>query len=236
MLHYNAPHWFAKIWRYMSESRFRSLVENHAIFLARADKFDDALEGMLSAKNQSARKYVYDDNAALRYKGRRLAREFELMKARTFVSCWRVDEKEHARCWLEYPKQPDAVAIQTNYLQLSRMAACYFCAAVEYVNHPVTWIPEGNSVYPFIHKDQKYEWEKEFRIVEQRLPREQFQEGSLRRCVAEASFGRILPIDLRKVVLQIVVSPLASDACADRVRALANQHGLAGRLRPSGLG
>lgn len=235
-VHHNPPPYFAKLWRYLPMRHFENLVIQRGLFLARADAFEDKLEGTLSIKNQTARGHVYSSDERLRNVGQTLALEFKRMKSWTFVSCWRVDEDENLRSWVEYPKEPDAVAVQTNYLEISRIAACYPCASVEYVEHESTWIPEGNSVFPFFHKDKDHEWEKEFRIIDQRFPTSGRKDDTSHDCSAEPSYrGRILRADLTKLIQQVVISPNASLQCERRVRELAHEQGLVQRIRRSDL-
>jgi hypothetical protein len=39
-----------RIWRYMTYERFKSLIQNEALFFCRADKFDDKWEGVFPIK------------------------------------------------------------------------------------------------------------------------------------------------------------------------------------------
>jgi hypothetical protein len=233
-IHHKAPGYHAKLWRYMRREQFERMLEERGILLWRANSFSDQLEGTLSPANLSKRPYVYRDNPVMEQAYWNLVCELGHMKQWTYVSCWRVDEEEHARSWREYPKSADAVALQTTYQLIARKTGCIFCACVEYVEHGSTWIVEGNSLMPFIHKDKQYDWEKEFRIIIQRFPRTRRGTEIIYDCAEQnPSCGLVLGVDLSQLIERIVISPTASLEAEGAIRSLVEQHALTSRVERS---
>lgn len=224
----------ARLWRYMSVNRFEDMMRNGGLFLARADMFSDKLEGTLSRANLEKRQRVYRENPLMANAYARLVSSLYDIRRWTYVSCWRVDEEESPRAWKEYAKFPEGVAIQTDYLRLSRLTGCMFCACVEYVDYKRTWIVENNSMMPFIHKDKTCDWEKEFRIIIQRFPQVRRGDKTVYDCSEENPHcGLVLGADLSAIIEKIVISPAISVEGEAAIRNLVKHYGLKSRVEKS---
>lgn len=238
-VHHNAPAYSCKLWRYMSLEKFRSLLEERGLFLARADRFPDDREGTLSLANLRYRAQVYRDDTLMAHAYSRYRDELRNIKRYTYIGCWRVDETENARSWREYTKPREGVAIQTTYYKMWRRTPTIFCASVGYIDYDDTWVVENNSLSPFMYKAKSsFEWEREFRIIIQQFPRKEwiFRDGSYFDCSQEnENTGLILNIEPKLFIDQIVTSPRASDLFLDEVKTLAAEYGIDTTVRRSSL-
>lgn len=104
----------AILWRYMDIAKFISMLEQNAIWLARADTFGDKHEGQFPDEMREYTKKAYegfDDSDNFPVKD---ANDFQdyLIK-NTFISCWHHNLEENMVMWEIYGRDKNAVAIQT---------------------------------------------------------------------------------------------------------------------------
>jgi hypothetical protein len=96
----------------------------------------------------------------------------------TFINCWHMNENESDAMWRIYARTSDAVAIQSTFARLQRVLSDRaFIGVVKYVDYDTEWMPEGNTLYPFVHKRKSFEHERELRAVMQELPSKADQDG-----------------------------------------------------------
>ena len=218
--------------------KLEEMLNQKGIFLARADTFKDKLEGTLSRANEVHRAEVYRNNPKLAAAFARYTEELAKMKRWTYVSCWRIDENESLRSWQEYASTSEGVAIQTTYGRIADYTSYNFCAKVRYVDFEETWVMEGNTLHPFLHKHNEFGWEQEFRIIVQQFPERDvaFDQVDYYECDSENPHcGLVLPVDLATFVERIVVGPEASPKFQEQVLKLATGTGVAGKVQLSSL-
>jgi hypothetical protein len=236
-VHHKPPPYFSKLWRYMDDWKFQSMLEEGGLFLARADRLDDDHEGTLSFANLRYRPDVYKNDPKLAACYSRYCQELPKIKRHTYLGCWRADEKENRRSWKEYTKTAGSVAIQTTYEKLRRCTPLIFCATIEYIDFSNKWVVESNSLSPFIYKRRDdFAWEREFRIIIQQFPRTEmlWKDAAFYDCSQEnPSCGRTLEVDFDYLLDQVVVAPNASDKFYREVKLLAEKYGLGKRVARS---
>jgi hypothetical protein len=260
-----------RIWRYLDVPKLASLLMRRAIFLARGDLLGDPWEGAVGRATHEARKqraawfrehYEWDlaalhPNALLR------------LREATAVSCWHMNTCESAAMWSTYG--PQCVAIQSRYDllrdQFELRAASdsrpfqqpvppemLFLGLVKYIDYDRTPIPEGNSMWPIVHKRESYAHEREVRLVASRFdvyhrlaveshpyPKDGgvwsvYDAGKID--VFDGG-GLSVPVDLDTLIERIYIAPQQPEWFAQLVRELCVQlgcHGLAERVHHSQLG
>lgn len=108
-----------KLWRYMDLSKFISLLDKNAIWLARADMFRDQHEGRFPGDMRSFIEKAYRDLADEHDSPVKDADDFqEYLQKNTFISCWHKNFDENMIMWEVYGHGNDAVAIQSTVGQL----------------------------------------------------------------------------------------------------------------------
>lgn len=163
----------AVIWRYMDFTKFVSMLESSSLFFARADCLGDPFEGSYSRGNERLRPVMYKDMPAavaakLHAEGAAFA---QYLRKWTFVSCWHMNEGESAAMWKLYARTNEAVALRTSLSRLDHeLDEKTYLGAVEYIDFETAWLPEGNALYPYVHKRTSFAHEREVRAVIPQIP------------------------------------------------------------------
>lgn len=117
-----------KVWRYMSISKFISLIRTSNICFSRISCFEDPNEG----RTKDYDKFVTDTRAALErgikfegYEGNKvqeLLERGENNRKNSFISCWHLNEEESVAMWdLYVGKSEPGIAIQTTVSTLNNI-------------------------------------------------------------------------------------------------------------------
>lgn len=161
----------AALWRYMDLPKLVALLTRKTLWFARADTLGDPHEGAFGEFNQRTRPHVYQDVPEDQLSG--LSNYYRLLTKYTFVNCWHLSEVESAAMWSLYTPLGQGVAVRSTYSRLTeslRVDEQVFVGRVKYVDPATEWIPEGNLLYPFVHKRRSFAHEREVRAVVQRPP------------------------------------------------------------------
>ena len=103
-----------KLWRYMDLSKFISLIEKKAVWLARVDTFRDKHEGRFPDDMRKAVVKAYEQFGGNDRSVVKDADDFQdYLRKNTFVSCWHKNFDENMVMWEIYGKDTNALAIQT---------------------------------------------------------------------------------------------------------------------------
>lgn len=182
-----APH--EKLWRYMDFAKFVSLLTTSCLFLARADRLGDHLEGSFPRKSIEARLM----------RERQVANESEFnkwMRQQVYVNCWHSNDVESAAMWRLYSDSKQAIAVTTTAQRLHDALPdrCYI-AKVHYIDFDIETIPDSGYVHAqFFYKRKSFEHEREVRVI------------SLSGATAKSE-GMQVDVDLSSTLLEIYVSP-----------------------------
>jgi hypothetical protein len=189
--------------RYMSHWKFSQTVESRALYFAAASSFSDELEGHHTKLDND----LSDAQLAqwgLDSKARVVASESRAIVAAhnqkaVVISCWTGGNNESHRMWSEYGQGAEAVAIETNVVDLRRaLESDFLIVSVRYLDFLKQSIPKEHSLQPFFFKRLCYEWEQEVRVVGE------MEVGK------RIGSPRVVPIDLQSALRRIVISPFAS--------------------------
>ena len=114
-----------KLWRYMDLSKFISLLEKNALWLARADTFRDRHEGRFPNEMRKIIEKYYEDSGKNDSGIVKDADDFQdyLIK-NTFISCWHKNTKENMVMWEIYGRDSNSIAIQTSAGLISSNLIC----------------------------------------------------------------------------------------------------------------
>jgi hypothetical protein len=212
----------APLWRYMSFTKYVSLLETRSLYFSRADQLGDPYEGSTSSANLQLRPSFYGEEAATKM-GANYALLAKMIRAFTFVSCWYMSTYESAAMWSLYSDGGPSVAVQTTFRRLLESIqddTDIYCGLVTYIDYKTEWMPEGNMFYPFMHKRRSYEHEREVRAVFQDWP-ENFEEQS------ELNHsGRYVAVDLPHLMKRVYIAPAAPSWFEGLVQAVTRRYGL----------
>jgi len=238
----------AVIWRYIDFTKLVALLDSKSLFLARADTLGDEFEGSYSRANVALRPEIYKEIPA---ESLAMISGFsEAMRRHTFVNCWNMAQHESAALWGLYVPPHGGVALRSTFNRLvhcfpptdadepSTMGNVVHIGRVHYVDYANDWIPEGNTMWPFVHKRHSFEFESELRAVAQDPPtvEDPDAEGGTRIDLSQPSpEGKLVPVDLDTLVEAIYVSPVAPSWFSDLVVSVCAHYGLHKPVTPSGL-
>lgn len=167
--------------RYMSLAKFISLIDSHALFFCRLDKFDDVYEGTSPEANQIIRHNWYPDMVAAGHfpeSGRteeiaqsvkEQINQFEQLQRKLIcINCWNIAYHESAALWKLYAEEGCGIMIRSSKNQLIKAFETseeeIWLSAVKYVDFETKNL-DGNILFPAIHKHQFYRYEEEVRLI-----------------------------------------------------------------------
>jgi hypothetical protein len=223
------------IWRYMSLSKFLSLLERRALFFCRGDKLGDPFEGSINAYRLDLRRKA-EAWQRRKYGGLRMTQHSAaLVKSviiNTLVNCWHVNEVESAAMWAVYGAE--GVALRSTYgrlvsairaannarisqaLRRRRRCLDIHIGAVKYIDFTSRSVVMSN---PFFCKRLSFEHERELRAV----VRDYYFQGDPRSAFPEG--GDYIPVQLSRLVETIHLSPDAPAWFVDVVQSAVKRYG-----------
>ncbi len=223
-----------RIWRYLDFAKFVSLINDRAVFFARADRFKDPFEGSYCKNVTEVRTEYYrlDEESSPFLIG---ASEYaRAMRSHTLISCWHMNDSESDAMWKLYIKNDPGIAIQSTFERLRDCFNSYqdhsvYIGIVKYIDYDKDTISEGNTFTPYLFKRKAFEHERELRAVidasrESKHPLSPAHE-----------YGMNVPVDLELLIENIYLSPLSGKWVGDLVESFLNKYKLKVQIRQSNL-
>ena len=225
----------AVLWRYMDFTKFVSLLEKHALFLARADKLGDPFEGAIPISNIEARytslKPKLSDKEILIHEHLRVE-----LRRFTLISCWHESSHESEAMWKVYASANSGIAIKTNFESFVESFITdeqIHIGKVKYIDYDSEKIPEDDLLSPYLHKRKSFEHEREVRAIIQRIPPEARPENLPNLLTGETptwpdicDIGIYYDVDLNILIQEVVIDPYAADWLLELVSSVAERYGL----------
>lgn len=212
-----------RIWRYVDLAKFLWLLSKRSLFFARADSFSDPFEGSFTRANVRLRPEVYAGKIPEAMRSQ-LSAFAEWSRQWTFVQCWHGSSHESAAMWDLYASASGSIALQSTFARLrDALPSEAFVGAVQYVDYANFFIPEHNSLAPYVHKRLSFEHEREIRAIIQRLPTdgEEILVGK-----PNPDPGVAIEVELSDLLEQIVVAPTSPSWFAELVVEVTGKYGL----------
>lgn len=229
---YEIPDDESILWRYMDLAKFISLLKDRALYMTRADRFEDPFEGavgLLRNKkeyDESFIKFYYEilgdkvEEGSPSNDPKMLTDNIhwanDLLRRNSFVNCWNENRAESVAMWKLYAPASHAqgIAVKTNYARLKdaidRDVEIGRIIYRDYALNP----PEINDAIWTKRLSFEYEHEVRIRI----LPPNGLQENP-------PEF-MMLPVDLEKLIESVYVSPMSKTWFLDVVRDVLRRYGI----------
>ncbi len=223
------------LWRYMDFTRFVSLLDLGALHFARSDLLGDPFEGSRSVINKVVRTTTpYGDQLSpdVWRQFDQFTKEFRLS---TYINCWHQSQRESAAMWRLYAREHDGVAISTTSADLVASLNCeddIYIGAVNYVDYQATFIPENNTLAPYVYKRKEFEHEREVRALSNLIDDNGASDTPGRKIAAN---GVYYSVDLHTLVKTIRVAPYADPWFLDLVRSITARYELPAVVESSTL-
>jgi len=152
-----------KVWRYMSLDKFEYLIDRKALFFARADQFNDPLEGTFP--NGSVTLF-----SALKMRNlNEFLSKAESLRQSVAANCWHINNSESLSMWQRYTINSQGVAVRSTYSRLKKSISAYSIDPIRIIE--MQYITFSSAVlppilgYPFEYKDLRYKDERELRCI-----------------------------------------------------------------------
>ena len=224
----------AVLWRYMSFTKFASLLTKRALFFARADKLGDPFEGSLSSLNVELYQDIHGTMAQEHQETHRLL--FRNLPRFTLINCWHENETESDAMWKLYAGHGEGIAIRTTCGSLKESLSGDEWVQIErvnYVDYDTTHIKDNDPTAPFIHKRKSFEHEREVRAI----IRKPYRAGN--QIIVDGpdicDVGIYCGVDVGTLIKEIFVPPYAEDWFTELVQTTAETYGLQAPLKRSAL-
>jgi hypothetical protein len=228
----------------MDLARFISLLDQSALYFARADRLGDPHEGSLPRGNverRDAEHAALTGDAPTQWaQGLSGHGDVTLITLRTsFVSCWNLAEGENAALWSIYGKE---VAITSTYARLRdslRTDEDIFIGSVAYLDYDLDIIdPGATGLAPLVHKRRYFENEQELRavILNGAAWTRDLQDGGWEwNLEGDPRAGILVPVDLGVLVEGVHVAPQTADWVKEVVQSVCDRYGLSREVERSSL-
>ena len=222
---YEIPEDDSVIWRFLDLAKFISLLKDKALFMTRADKFEDQFEGAVCALGDSDK---YDEALKAYYSecldGKPVSEQLiknehyaiQMIRKNSFLNCWFEGTYESIAMWRLYASGKDAkgVAIKTTVGRLKKAIGRYVeIGRVDYIDYSKVW-PNANEALWKKRLSFDYEYEVRVRII---------TEGGLSPTPPEFM---MLPVNLDEMIESVYVSPMAETWFKNVVVDLLEKYGL----------
>lgn len=234
------------IWRYMDLAKFVSILDQQALFFARADKLGDAFEGSITKASREASDEFFRAHGATERALNNMRGVVALTVKTTAISCWHANEHESAAMWRLYLSSGEGIAIRSTFDRLVSSFPLWDrktggsdvrlikAGIVNYVDYDSAVIPTGNLFWPFVHKRISFQHEREIRAVMN--DGEGIFAGRAHDYVSFPNGGENVPVVLDKLVESVFVAPTATGWFEEIVRSLVGRYGFTFPVSKSRLG
>jgi len=199
-----------KLWRYMDISKFISMLDSNAIWLARADTVKDKHEGRFPDDMRKRIKDAYRNFPDTDKSPVKDADDFQdYLVKNTFISCWHKNLDENMVMWEIYGRENSSLAVQTTVGRIrsntdtSKLNGySLIMKGIDYKNADEI---QGVIKYEecFLRKRRHYVYEEEVRI----------SLDTYNKCAPTKNtpYGYLLPCKLNLIIESILVHPDCSD-------------------------
>ena len=198
----------AKIWRYISISKYLNLLQSKSLYFTRSDRFDDPFEGSSTECTIQDREEFFRSAGFECKPSSDIDAFFNKLRSCTFINCWHMNEHESEAMWRLYGHADELVSIQSTYNALSNAlgsANITGIGIVRYIDYSRDRTGPLNTLTNFLHKRKSFEHEKEIRAIIQILTD---KNGDLSDPDAQPE-GIAVPVVLEELISCVYVSPLS---------------------------
>lgn len=234
--------------KYMDLTKFASLLSLKSLFFCRLDKLEDHFEGTTSKPNFERRKKLYETLHFRSPKLRKLSKEEieknvkehyeadEKVKALKCVCCWNKFDSESAALWKIYSDFHKGILIKSNTNKIitafENTKEELSLSEIKYIDYNNDYMPDGNTMYPVIHKHKAYTFEEELRLIYT----VKFGVGLNYDWTKEKiNEGKYIKVDLNELIDEIVVSPYAAEWYIELIQDMCNKFDLKIKINKSEL-
>lgn len=205
--------------------KFVDLLRTSELYLRRLDLLGDPHEGKVETFAALVRRMQSPEEASLRANLEDFLTRVNTLRTYVYVNCWHISKRESMGMWRVYGGAGYGLAITSTVRRLE--SAIDPTGAEHFLIGKVTY---GKPVfldwmYWATQKRAEYAYERELRVLATRFPTANVH-------VAE---GMRLPVNLHKMIDEVVIAPDAPSMLRDSVVAVSKKFGVDLSIRVSSL-
>jgi hypothetical protein len=205
--------------KYIDLTKFLSLLHKQSLFFCRLDKLEDQFEGTTAKANFDYRvkyhQYLREIGAFKEpftdediYEQVKFLFETEKkFKAIHCVCCWNKKEDESAALWKIYSDFSKGIMIRSSISRLKKSLEItqeeIRLSEIRYLNYEREIMPDGNIIFPIIHKQKAYAYEDEVRLIYE-TKQDGLEHDWTKEYVQE---GIYIQTDLNELIEEIIIGP-----------------------------
>jgi hypothetical protein len=226
----------------MDFARFILMIEAQTLWFSRADQFEDPLEGThTDAELDHLRALPTPSGHPGGSVIDSYIRGSAFMRTTTYVNCWRAGKGESLAMWDLYGKGSGIVAVKSSVgllkNEMANFSGSVFIAQVRYIEwSSAPW--DNNALVMCARKDASYQHESEVRAMIWEAASSTTTAFSslsgdpttkaywLGRTKNDPPFGVGVPIDVCKMITEVVVGPRERPWVAELVKSVMKRYGL----------
>lgn len=240
-----SPEENCKIAKYLDLEKLISMLHRKALFFTRVDKMQDHFEGTFTQPDIEARRNWYrkhkKDNGEF-YSEEEIEAAIKKYdetaykkRSMVIISCWHESGHESAAMWKIFSDMKEGIMLTSTFENFRKCfdssTETVYISKVNYLNYESDKMPEENPLFPFVHKQKFYDYEKEIRgLIEI-----EHQGGDFDWSQEEIEEGRYISVNLDELIEEVIVAPFAPDWFVEIVEVLLSKFDLNKKVRRSSL-
>jgi hypothetical protein len=215
----------SKIWRFMDFPQLMALLEYHTLFFPKSTKLGSKYEGEYPyAKGEQNKTIckIFKDNKYYN----------KLQKECVFINCWHINDHESNLLWNYYAGQ-NGIAIQSTFGRViksfDKSPEIIFGGPVNYIDYFEDGMPDGNILFPFIHKPIFFKEERELRYLTYIDPKPEYYNDYL------STDGKNINVNIDMLIETIYLSPSSQPWMFNLLKSIVKRYNLNKEVKVSKL-
>lgn len=234
--------------KYIDLTKFISLLHKQSLFFCRLDKLEDQFEGTTAKPNFDSRVKWFQqmqDSGLLKTPMseetiiKKVLEQYEFekkLKSINCVNCWNKKNNESAALWKIYSDFSKGIMIKSSISKLSKslekQEEKIQLSEIKYIDYNKEKMPDGNTMYPLIHKQTAYSYEDEVRLIYEIKTENGWVHDWTKEEVEE---GIYIKTDLNELIEEIIVGPYSPKWFFKLIQDISNKYGLKKAINKSDL-
>ena len=149
------------------------------------------------------------------------------LKAINCVNCWNKYTGESAALWKIYSDFSKGIMIKSSIDRVEKSLLNsekeIRLSEIKYIDYNEDVMPDGNTMYPIIHKQKAYLYEEEVRLIYEIIPEFGWEHDWSKEEVEE---GFYIQADLKELIEEIIIGPYSPEWFLRLIEDVSNKYGL----------
>lgn len=215
------------------------MLENQSLYFCRSDFLGDPCEGSFPKLDASSLFDYAIDPKSYKPTPQQVEATRKTLRYMMMINCWCKSNSDSYLMWETYTKTTESICIQTTLPRLSRCLDkqnefSVLLANVKYLDYEKEKLPEGNILYPFVHKRQYFRDENEFRVIIW-IPGDEWRYIDEAASPDDFPDGVSVHIEVDKLIESVYIHPAAPSWMKDTLEKLLKRYKLNCKIEKSAI-